>query len=125
MPVVPAPCTISRTGAMGVGQAPGLPCALFSMRATECITRARSAPRESEIMCRRRTAIKPYTQLSSSAKADDPVHRKLLWGDGCHGSPHHLRRIRGTHAFCDLGAFLPLHDADLILALQVQPELGA
>src|ERR1700761_682373 len=28
MPVVPAPCTFSRTGAMGGGQAPGLPCAL-------------------------------------------------------------------------------------------------
>src|SRR6478672_11241924 len=35
------------------------------------------------------------------------------------------RRIRWPHALCDLRALLPLNDADVVLALQIQPELCA
>ena len=36
--------------------------------------------------------------------------------------PTNSRRIRRPHALGDLAAVLPLHDRDVVLALQVEPE---
>ena len=42
--------------------------------------------------------------------------------DGCR---YPSRRIGGVHAFLDFGAAFAFHLGDVVLALQVEPELGA
>lgn len=40
-----------------------------------------------------------------------------------HPTRHNLRRVRRPHPLRDLTALLPLHHGNVVLALQIEPEL--